>query len=822
VLSRPGRCIVTHSVHKAVIFLYLIIAISCLAGGMDERPKIGLVLSGGGARGFAHVGILKMLDSLEIPVDFIAGTSMGGIVGALYAVGYSGQDIEALISDTDWNEVFNDNPQRRMLPFIRKKDTGKYQLEFGLQGFRPLPPSGLIYGQKISLLFSGLTYPYEQFSDFTRLPIPFHCVTVNIVTGSQVVLKRGSLARAMRATMAIPTVFSPVEWGDSILVDGGMVNNLPVDVVKEMGADFVIAVDVGNRLLKPDELHSAISVLEQSLYILGINQWKKNVAMADLYIHPDLEAFALSDFTRQKVADILQAGNQAARMSKNRLDSIKTRYNLQRIMNHPPAQQFTVPPVIGEIQITGYTGTDLHSIQSALKLNAGDLFDYSRFVDQLAELKVAMNFDDVQYEIIPVSRESVRLMIRIREKEKPVIFGMSISGQKYLPFGILYQSLGFKPSDRLDVEKLNHRIMSLYGLGYFESIHYEVEPHGRNRVYLSVQVKEHSKRKLMMGLRYDNNYKLVALLAVQGTNFLIPGLRYEHELQFAGLLHYYFKTYYPSRTLNLPVYPFLRFETKDVPISIYDLYLGNKIARYGAKSLSYSAGLGLLLGKLCNIEIGYETERLDITPDVAFSNPVAFPSWNEKLHKMTASLVFDNLDDLSTPQSGAYVTAKYEGSYQRLQTELPYDQFQASADLYATIFHRHTFRLYGFHGSGHSLPLYKTPNQGHPATFVGMNYDQLFGSSFSLLRTDYRFRLHPRIFIKLIWNTAFDIRQKSEYYNVTTDDVRGYGAGLKWNSPLGPFELIFSRGNKHFGSGREMQSVFYFLFGSTLDKFLYQ
>lgn len=821
-LSHPRRRIVKHSVSKSCIFLYFIIVISCLAAGSDERPKIGLVLSGGGARGFAHVGMLKMLDSLEIPVDFIAGTSMGGIVGALYAVGYSGQDIETLISDTDWNEVFNDNPKRRALPFIRKKDTGKYQLEFGLQGFRPLPPSGLIYGQKISLLFSGLTYPYERFNDFTQLPIPFHCVAVNIVTGSQVVLKRGSLARAMRATMAIPTVFSPVEWGDSILVDGGMVNNLPVDVVKEMGADLVIAVDVGNRLLEPDELHSAISVLEQSLYILGINQWKKNVAMADLYIHPEVEAFALSDFSQQKVAEIIRAGNQTARQFKNRLDSLKTRYNLQRIMSYQHRPRFPVPPVIREIQITGYEGTDLQSIHEALKLNVGDVFDYSRFVDRLAELNVTMGFEDVKYEIIPVSRESVRLMIRIKEKEKPVIFGMSISGQKYQPFGILYQSLGFKPSDHLDVEKLNHRIMSLYGLGYFESIHYEIEPRGRNRVYLSVQVKEHNKRKLRMGLRYDNNYKLVALLAVQGTNFLIPGLRYEHELQFAGLLHYYFKTYYPSRTLNLPVYPFLRFETKDVPISIYDLYLGNKIARYAAKSLSYSAGLGLLFGKLCNIEIGFETERMDVTPDVAFSDPVSFPTWIEKLHKMTASLIFDNLDDLSIPQSGAYVTAKYEGSYQRLKTELPYEQFQVSADFYLTVFHRHTFRLYGFHGSGHSLPIYKTPNQGHPATFVGMNYDQLFGSSLSVLRTDYRFRLNSRLFLKLIWNAAFDITQKSEFYHVTTDDVRGYGFGLKWNSPLGPFELILSRGNKHFGSGHEMQNVFYFLFGSTLDKFLYQ
>ena len=800
----------------------LIILAADLFSMTSGRPGIGLVLSGGGAKGFAHIGVLKMLDSLEIPVDYIAGTSMGGIVGALYSIGYSGSEIEALVYRTDWREVFNDDPARNELPFIQKKDTGKYQLEFGLQGLYPVPPSGLIYGQKISLLFSGLTYPYESITDFSKLPIPFHCVAVNIVTGSQVVLKGGSLAKAMRATMAIPTVFSPVEWGDSLLVDGGMANNLPVDVVRDMGAEIVIAVDVSSPLLKRHELNSAISVLQQSLQMLGINQWKENVESADLYIHPDLADFSTADFNSQKVMGILQSGDQTAQRFKSALDSLKTAHHLERIMDNRERPAFSSKTSIAEIQISGYTSTTLDEIRESLKLRIGDDFVFESFLDRITELKLAMGFKNVGYEIIPTSRESVRLMIRIEEKEKPILHGISITGNRNLPFSYIYQLIGFKPSDILDLEELNRKIMSLYGLGYFENIHYEIEPRGHNLVHLTLHVKELNKRKLRFGLRYDNQYQLVALLAVQGTNLLLPGLRYEHELQFAGLMHYFFKTYYPSRTLNLPVYPYLRFETKDVPISIYDLYLGNKIAQYDAKSTSYSAGFGLLLAKSLNIELAYETEHMEITPDIAFSDPAKFPQWDETLHRISASLIFDRLDDLSTPNHGAYITARYEGSYKRLKSELPYEMVQMSADFYHTINKRHTIRLYGFNGSGHSLPIYKTPNQGHPATFVGMDYDQLFGTKLSVLRTDYRFLIDSSVYLKFIFNTAFNIRQKTQFYDITPGAVLGYGIGLKWQSPIGPFELIFGRGDKHFASEHEMQNVFYLLVGSNIDRFLFQ
>ncbi|MFH1844629.1 MAG: patatin-like phospholipase family protein, partial [bacterium] len=178
----------------------------------SDRPRLGLVLSGGGARGLAHVGTLKMLDSLQIEVDCIAGTSMGGIIGAFYAMGYSGAEIEKQLLQIEWRDLFHDDPPRATLPFFRKRETGRYQISLGFTGFKPSPPSGLIFGQNISLTFARYTFPFESVRDFDRLPIPFRCVAIDLITGRQVVLGHGSLARAMRASMAIPTVFSPVAW----------------------------------------------------------------------------------------------------------------------------------------------------------------------------------------------------------------------------------------------------------------------------------------------------------------------------------------------------------------------------------------------------------------------------------------------------------------------------------------------------------------------------------------------------------------------------------------------------------------------------------
>lgn len=372
-----------------LLFSHVVLAFS---QSTAQRPKVGLVLSGGGAKGIGHVGTLKMLDSLQIPVDCIAGTSMGGIIGALYAIGYNGLDLEKLFDRNDWQEIFTDIPPRPMLPYFQKEQVGKYQLEFGIRGFKPVPPSGLIFGQKVSLLFSSLTFAYERIADFDRLPIPFRCVAVDLVTGNEVVLKSGSLAKAMRSTMAIPTIFSPVEWGDSLLVDGGLVNNLPVDVVKAMGAEIVIAVDVGSPLKERSRLASGFDIFNQTITIVGLERIKTNAQQTNILIRPDLQEFSAADFDHDRIRAIAERGNQAARQNLSQLVALKEQYQLHRTKSPAELASPSRPLRIYDVQMRGHQSTPFEFITSILNLKPDDVYDHAVLQMRLADLRATGRF----------------------------------------------------------------------------------------------------------------------------------------------------------------------------------------------------------------------------------------------------------------------------------------------------------------------------------------------------------------------------------------------------------------------------------------------
>jgi len=796
------------------IFLFLAVSFSNATSKPDttstDRPKIGVVLSGGGAKGFAHVGTLQLLDSLHIPVDYIAGTSIGGIASVLYSIGYSGIDLENLAYRSDWQEIFTDQPQRALLPYFQKKETGKYQVEFGLKGLKPITPSGLIYGQKVSLLFSSLMFPYENITDFDRLPIPVRCIAVDLVTGNEVVLKSGSLAVAMRATMAIPTVFSPVEMGDSLLVDGGLINNLPVDVVRAMGADIVIAVDVESPLKSRSQLNTVLSVLDQTVTLLGRERKKENLERVDLLIQPDISGFSAADFDNEKIKILIERGKVAAHKKLNELIELKEKYGLY-YLNH--VAQVARKTKIQSLQISGQTTIPFKTIREQLNIKVNDEFNPEYIEDQIAKLKSSGNFDKLSYDVIPLSDERVRLLIRVHENEKPIIFGILIQNNTRLPFHFIYRLLGLRPGDLLDTKLLNQRIMEMYSLGYFELILYDIEPVAENKVNLILSVKELPTRRLRIGLRYDNLHKLVAAVSIQTTNLLLPGLRLENELQFAGLYRFRGKAYYPSRSLNLPAYPFLHIEYKDIPTYIFSGN-GDRIASYSDRSLTVGAGVGFLLAKIFNTELEYLQEYMDIKPNVALSDPTFFPEWKHKLRIVQANMNIDMLDDVLLPRDGVLINAHYEASLKQLKSEIHYHAFHVSADFYYTFYQRHTIRTHGFWGTSTSnLPVYKFMNRGRPDMFIGMRYDQLFASRLSIVRLDYRYQHKKDIFFKLIGNFAFDAEYHLPPDLFLMNNLWGAGISLTFLSPVGPIEILYGTGSKKIIGSRKLQNVFYFTLG---------
>ncbi|HBK30828.1 MAG TPA: patatin [Porphyromonadaceae bacterium] len=294
-----------------------------------DRPKVAVVLCGGGAKGFAHIGVLKVLEEAGIPVDYVTGTSMGAIVGGLYSVGYKAGQIDSLVKMQDWGFLLSDNVRRSNLPLSQK---GKpeylislpYEVKFKERSGRVRLPSGVISGHNLYSLFLNLTLGYHQPMNFDDLPIPFGCIAADSRTGSEVVFREGVLAEAMRASMAIPGMFAPIEIDSMLLIDGGVVNNYPVDLAKKMGADVVIGVAIPKDKKTLEANRGSMSeIMEELGNFIGKEKWDNNIKNTDILIAPDLHSFGMMDFEGPAADTIIARGEQAARAHWDELIALK-------------------------------------------------------------------------------------------------------------------------------------------------------------------------------------------------------------------------------------------------------------------------------------------------------------------------------------------------------------------------------------------------------------------------------------------------------------------------------------------------------------------
>ncbi|HUJ52989.1 MAG TPA: patatin-like phospholipase family protein, partial [Steroidobacteraceae bacterium] len=286
------------------------------AAPLHHRPRVGLVLSGGGARGAAHVGVLKVLEQTHVPIDAIAGTSMGAVVGGLYASGLSARDIEKIMTSINWQDAFRDRPPREDLDLRRKEEDENYLVKFplGVRDGQIVLPKGLVQGQRLTETLRRLTLPVARITHFDDLPTPFRAVATDLENGDRVVMDSGDLTTAMRASLSAPGVFAPVERDGRLLVDGGIADNLPVDIARAMGVDVLIVVDVSAPLLVRQQLSSAPVISNQMLAILIRHNSEAQLASLtpkDILIQPPLGNASSFDFG--SVGKVIGAGEIAAR-----------------------------------------------------------------------------------------------------------------------------------------------------------------------------------------------------------------------------------------------------------------------------------------------------------------------------------------------------------------------------------------------------------------------------------------------------------------------------------------------------------------------------
>jgi NTE family protein len=362
-----------------------------------KRLKIGVALEGGGALGLAHIGVLQWFEDHHIPVDFVAGTSMGGLVGGLYATGHSPADMRTIVEKQDWDAIIDGGTNYEDLSFRRKEDAVAYpnRLDFGLKKGFSLPP-GLNSGQGVGMLIDRETLPYAHKESFNDLPIPFRCVATDLTTAKSVVFDRGSIAQAMRATMSLPGIFAPVRDGDNIYVDGGLLGNLPSDVVRNMGADVVIAIHLETAPVDPDKIQSLFSILGRSVEVVIHQSELRGLAGADLVVTVDLKNFSALEYN--KAETIIARGSQAAIDKSNILspyaldDAGWNAYLAQRT-----ARIKTEIPVPQFVEVRGIDPQKAPNLVRFLQPLAGKPIDVFKMEDMFNRLTGIGKFESVDY-----------------------------------------------------------------------------------------------------------------------------------------------------------------------------------------------------------------------------------------------------------------------------------------------------------------------------------------------------------------------------------------------------------------------------------------
>ncbi|MEN2486740.1 patatin-like phospholipase family protein [Flavobacterium sp. B11] len=390
-----------------------------------KRPKIGLVLSGGGAKGFAHIGVLKVLEEAGIKIDYIGGTSMGSVIGGLYASGYNASQIDSIFKQTNFDELINDYIPRSSKNFYGKKNDELYAVVLPFSNFRVGIPEALSKGMYNYNLLSSLTRNVRHVRDFNQLPTPFLCIGTNIETGEEVLLNKGNLVQAMMASSAFPSLFTPVEIDGNLLVDGGVVNNYPIQEVRKLGADIIIGVDVQDDLLKRKNLKNATRILVQITNLQSIDKMKSKIKDTDIYIRPDIRDFGVISFDRGE--EIIRKGEEAAFAVYEKIKALSDENNFYKKPKLKVATDTLHIQKINTDKLENYTK---EYIRGKLRFKPESTITYDGLKTGINNLNATQNFSTISYCLQPNGdKDDLDLVL----KENPT--------QTYLKLGLHYDGL---------------------------------------------------------------------------------------------------------------------------------------------------------------------------------------------------------------------------------------------------------------------------------------------------------------------------------------------------------------------------------------------
>ena len=550
----------------------------------SRRPKIGLALSGGGARGFAQIGVLQALEEMGVNVDALAGTSIGGVMGGLYACGYRPEELKRIVMGIDWGELFRDRPARSTLFSTQKEGNESHFLSIRFQGMKPDIPLAVTTGQKVSNLFTDLTAAANLKAgfDFDRLPVPFRTLSVDLLSGDPVVFSSGDLAEALRATLGAPLAFVPLESGERLLVDGGLLVPVPVELARKMGVDRVIAVNTSAPLLKAEELQTPLDVIDQATSILTLERKKRELATADLVIEPELAAFRSTDFS--EAARLFEIGYRAVMAKKEEilkmaqrpvleaggkicvdrieapeeitaafpvpasdsisvgeltgwLDSILAIGNFTRLQaeydsaKNLLSMRVVDAPVAKEITFTGNTVFSSAELAETVLMKPGEKLNFRRLAEACERLED--KYRERGFNLLenprPVwNEDSNWLTFHIQEAK---IERVALEGNRRTKSWVVMQNFPLRGGMLFSPEKVARGVTNVYATGLFERVSALMEP-GKGGPVLKLVLKEKNYEQVRLGAHYQIDFESEGFIDILDANLFGTGTEFKTHLQY--------------------------------------------------------------------------------------------------------------------------------------------------------------------------------------------------------------------------------------------------------------------------------------------------
>ncbi|MCX6826949.1 MAG: patatin-like phospholipase family protein [candidate division Zixibacteria bacterium] len=818
------------------------------------KYKVGLALSGGGARGLAQVGVIKALEEADLEIGAIAGTSMGGVIGGLYASGYLADSLEKTIRGTDFSTLFSDRPPRTGLFLTQRPEKERYLISIRFDGFRPFIPKGLTAGQKLTDFISALTVEanYVSGGSFSNLKIPYRAVTTDIVSGEKVVLDRGNLADAMRSTMAFPLVYTGVESGNRILMDGGMLDPIPVDVVREMGVDvaLIIAVNTSSDLLPKDGIKNPIDIANQVTSVMTMDKRQAGLKNADVVIAPEISGYLSGDF--DKASELMEQGYQAGQralpqiMEKLREKEAGDYVNLEgiKLIDVPAGFDTTLLPAPGVIwrrdlvQLANrlYEKGDLFSVEVVVKpvvspisyapsillevkctpkpntknlkytIRGNRVLDDSTIIGIISNGKEFLSSEDILnysqsieklYHTKGYDLANIRHMEYLPEQrcldidiDEAMIEKIEVSGNHRTKNWLIRSNFPLKEGEPLSFSEVRKGVSNIYNTGLFDRVKMNLL-RGKGGTIVQINVEEKKYTQVRLGWRWDDEYGSRELAELLDDNLFGIGQEYLMHTHYSKRKQKYEVSLKADRLFST----YLTYKVKGY-FDILERKVYDVEGRSDSSVREERGGLELILGQqiarfgTVSGEIRWERIKNKYQPGGAIDRT--------RLRTFTLRSLVETIDRESFPTKGKKHLFYVEYAADVLGGQTTFTKGFSSVESYFPFggwLNFHPKFSVGWTEGSREIPISEKFHIGGEYSFSGYKTDELSGSKMFLGNMEFRDKLLQRLYLigRYDFGQVYMSAQQIKLRNLR----HGYGFSLAYDSPLGPIDFGYGKVNRH-------------------------